>query len=245
VSGEVDWRSAATIVPPTFHARDLEAFLVVTGDPTSLVRRGLECIPSPAWGHGEGAISRFFGTGVATHCFHVAPHEWAWFHEPQITAGFVHFLNDGNRPRRLARALALFQSAAACAGKHVDVSDVRDARCVAEENRTDILVELHNGLQPFGVSIEAKFGHALTRGQLPKALHHVKTLGWNQEDSIMLVVAPHPTDLDAVILRQNRKHGWRASSWWALLARLEQFIDQQHDCDDYRRFRRTVWHRAY
>ncbi|MFN3725240.1 MAG: hypothetical protein ACK4SZ_02930 [Allosphingosinicella sp.] len=238
-------RSAAGSAPLAFDPRPLEAYLDFAGDPTPLIRRGLAGIPVPEWRHGDSAVTRLFRLDQATHCFHVAPYQWAGFHEPQITGGFVNFLNSGTAARRQARALALARAAASCAGKELDDSSVRTVRCVAEENRTDILVELHGGPQPFGVSIEAKFGHQLTRGQLPKALEHVQDRSWKLEKSILLVVSPDPRDLSSAILGQNRKHGWSATSWWALLIELERHTDPEHDCEDYRRFRRTVWHRAY
>jgi hypothetical protein len=236
---------AASIAPPRFDAAALHAYLHGVGDPTPLIRQGLDMIQSAEWAGGADGLTDLFGLDRRHHCFHVAPHAWATFHEPQITAGFVHFLTAGDRPRRLSRAISLAQAAAHCAGKTLDVRGIVSARCAAEENRTDILVELHGGPRPIGASIEAKFGHQLTTGQLPKAYAHASAQGWDLEKSAFLVVTSDPADLTLAIMRQNRPRGWRATAWWALLSELERLTDPAHDCADYRRFRRTVWHRAY
>lgn len=239
-------RSLGCDIPaPSFDAAALDAYLDIVGDPTPIIRRGLAAITPAVWRDGIDGIIGVFGIDHDHHCFHVGPHDWATFHEPQITAGFVHFLNSGDHSRRLARSIAFVQAASRCAGNLLNLTDIRSARCVAEENRTDILVELQGGQQLIGASIEAKFGHKLTRGQLPKSYRHVCTRSWDLTNSVLLVVAPDPATLNAAVMRQNRKAGWRATSWWALLGHLERLTDPAHDCSDYRRFRRTVWARAY
>lgn len=244
MSGWEDVRPAAVCSAPRFDAVALCVLLEVIGDPTPLIRRGLQMIPSYEWREGAGGMATTFATDLPGHCFHVKPHAWSRYHEPQITAGFAHFLNSGDHRRQLARSIAFVLAAARCAGRAIDVSAVRSAWCMAEENRTDIMVELRGGVRPIGTSIEAKFGHRLTKGQLPKAFRHARdTRDWDVEQSILLVVAPDEADLNTLILRQNRS--WRTASWWTLLSHLEQLTDPADDCSDYRRFRRTVWHRAY
>lgn len=240
------WRAAAQFPAPDFDDNALKAYVQVVGDPTPLIRSGLPMIGSPAWSLGLWGITSLFSLANPTHCFRVLPHAWARFHEPQVTAGFAYFLNSGPARCRVARALAFVKAAARCAGRNVssiDAFDVQTARCVAEENRTDILVELRSGSRRVGAAIEAKFGHKLTRGQLPKALRHVRDCDWIVQDSVLLVVSPDAASLNPAIMRQNRN--WHAASWWSLLSNLEQLTDPDHDCDDYRRFRRTVWRRAY
>lgn len=241
------WRAALELPTSSFDAAALATLLGVIGDPSPLIRRGLPMIAPPAW-H-TGALSELFGLDVPTHCFHAAPHDWVKFHEPQITAGFAHFLNSGDGRRRLARAVALVKAAALCAGRveaELDAYDARAARCVAEENRTDILVELDCGSRQTGASIEAKFGHQLTNDQLPKARRHVHVARkWDMDSAILLVVAPDLTQLNGAIFRRNEVQGWRATSWWALLSEYERLFDPAQDCDDFRRFRRTVWRRAH
>lgn len=243
------WADASRISARAFDAQILEEYLELIGDPVSLIRRGIPMIAPQPWAAGRNGIEQLFGLHRQSHCFSVSPHAWTRFHEPQITAGFAHFLNEGSHKVRRSRAFALFQAAALCSDQKLDGIDDFDGfsvRCVAEENRTDILIELRSGSKLIGASIEAKFGHQLTRGQLPKAYNHARDVcRWAMNQSIFLVVAPDTTALNSAILRQNKKFGWRAASWWTLLSHLEQQIDPAHDCADYRRFRRTVWHRAY
>lgn len=241
------WLPAAEMNASPFDATALLAWLDIVGDPTPMIRRGLPMIDPPAWD--ADALAALFGFDNANHCFHVAPHQWARFHEPQITVGFAHFLNSGTTAMRLSRVVAFAKAAALCAGRDpaaIDAFCATSARCVAEENRTDILVELRHGGQRIGVSVEAKFGHRLTAGQLPKALKHARDVcGWAMDHAILLVVAPDPDVLQASVLRQNRRFGWHVASWWSLLTQLERVMAPDFDCHDYRRFRRTVWHRAY
>lgn len=238
----------ADIPPPRFERDALLTCLRLNGNPAAAVRTGLPAIPPPVWQQGADALSNLFGLDRPNHCFAAAPHPWARFHEPQITGGFAHFINTRAPRQRLARAVAFVKAAAACAGKDVAAIDAFGpiaAYCVAEENRTDILIELRRGEDRLGAVLEAKFGHRLTQGQLPKALKHARDIrALSMDQSVLLVVAPDVTVLDGRVLRQNHRYGWRATSWWALLDQLERFTAPADDCCDYRRFRRTVWHRA-
>ncbi|WP_139278803.1 hypothetical protein [Sphingobium sp. YR657] len=244
-----NWSGASSIASRLFDAAALEEYLELIGNPLTLIRRGIPMIAPQPWTTGSRGIAQIFGLDKPSHCFSVSPHAWTRFHEPQITAGFAHFLNDGSHKVRRSRALALLRAAALCSDRKLDGIDSFDSlsvRCVAEENRTDILVEVRSGSKLIGASIEAKFGHQLTRGQLPKAYSHARDVcRWAMDQSIFLVVAPDASALNSAIMRQNKRFGWRAASWWTLLSHLEQQIDPAHDCPDYRRFRRTVWHRAY
>jgi hypothetical protein len=245
-----DWRAIECIAPPRFDEGTLRSWFDRV-DPGLLIRSGLkrsDILPvnPPVWD--REALSELFGLDRPTHCFHTTPHVWASFHEPQITCGFAHFLNEGGAAQRLARAVALLKAAMACAGKDpaiVDALGATSARCKAEENRTDILVELQHSDRRIGTSIEAKFRHRLTRGQLPKAKRHAESRGWTMEDSALLVVAPGDAKVGQTILRNYRNAGWRTTDWATLILKIEAFTDARHDCADYRRFRRTVWYRAH
>lgn len=184
---EPGWRAATRIAAPRFDAASLEDWFARV-DPTPLIRRGLPMIPPSAWS--REALSTLFGLDNPNHCFRVAPHSWTTFHERQITTGFVHFLNHGGRHQRLARAKAFAKAAAACAGKDMAVDAATAVRCLAEENCTDILVELVVDGELVGASIEAKLGHALTKGQLPKARRTIRDRGGDPEQFSLLVVAP-------------------------------------------------------
>lgn len=246
-----EWQPAAHVAPPRYDAAALLGWFDRV-DPGPAIRAGLSRsdlppIPPPAWN--REALTRLFGLDRASHCFHTAPHVWAGFHEPQITRGFAHFLNEGCSAQRLARAIALVKAALSCAGKDptsVDEVGSVAAYTAAEENRTDLLVELRGAGQKIGASIEAKFNHRLTRRQLPKAKRYALDVrGWNDKKSAFLVVAPGRASPGDAILRNYRNAEWRATDWASLILAIETFTDAQWDGEDYRRFRRTVWHRAH
>lgn len=244
MSKTAPWEPAARIDPPAFEGTSLLGFFARI-DPSPQIRRGLLMIPTPEWR--REPISDLFGLEDPGHCFHVGPYNWARFHEPQITRGFQHFLGSGTREQRTRRMYAFVKAAELCAGRDLAIAPaaITSASCTAEENRTDLLIELACGSRRFGVSLEAKFGHALTKGQLPKAKKYaMHERQWAEDDTILLVVAPHVAELSKSIMRVNRCVGWNATSWNTLLLHLEAWTQFEDDCPDYRRFRRTVWSRA-
>lgn len=243
----LDWKDVSLPAAPPFATGALMGYLAIVGGPAGSIHRGMPAIPPPAWSEGAAAASRLFRLDE-DHCFHTPPHVWSNFHEPQITRGFAHFLGMGPPSLRRGRALAFMRAAALCAGRTFGETDLDGAtfRCIAEENRTDVLLECRTNGGRFGVSLEAKFGHRLTRGQLPRAMAHARDgCGWNLDRSVFLVVAPDADALNGPVMHANRRNGWVPTSWWNLLDLLEREMRPAFDCMDYRRFRRTVWHRAY
>lgn len=246
-----EWQPAMLVAPPRYDDAALQSWFDRV-DPGPAIRAGLSRsdlppIPPPEWN--REALTRLFGLDRASHSFHAAPHVWAGFHEPQIARGFAHFLNEGCLAQRLARATALVKAALFCAGKDstsVDEVGLIAAYAAAEENRTDLLVELRGAGHKIGALIEAKFNHRLTRRQLPKAMKYVRDKReWILDDSALLVVAPGRANPGDAILRNYRNAEWRATDWASLILAIESFTDAQWDSTDYRRFRRTVWHRAH
>lgn len=232
------WHALATAPAPRFDAAALAAWLDLVGNPDATIRLKGDSFPTRDWA--ADGLCDLFDLDAAHHCFHSSPHTWARFHEPQMTRGLAHFLSAGDPARRRARCVAFVKAAALCAGvKAGPFEHVSTATAVAEENRTDLLVTLRNGGRPFGASIEAKFGHALTPGQLQKAREHVDGLEWDPDASVLLVVAPEARKLPARLKR------WRSTCWWSLLSQFERQLASAHDCEEFRRFRRTIWHRAY
>lgn len=213
------------------------------------IRSGIPAVRPRPWHEDRSGLETIFGLTAATHCFDEPPHGWAHLLEPQITRGFVHFLNEGDGQRRSARCLSFVRAALACSPRSRPIPQgwqPTGAVAEAEENRIDILVELTDGHRRFGAAIEAKFGHKLTSGQLEKAEDHVtdrKGRHWDAARSAFLVIAPLTQRIDRKLLA--RRPNWYAASWWAFLNRLEREIGQSDDCRDYRRFRRTVWYRSY
>lgn len=237
-------RGLPQVHPPAFDSAQLLTTLAIIGDSTATIGRGLGIVP-PGWRDGAEAVGALFGLGP-DHCFRVAPHRWARFHEPQITRGFAHFVTSGSPAQRLARAVALIGAAASSGGFALDLDGATAATCLAEENRTDLLVEVTVAGRRVGASIEAKFQHKLTPGQLRKALDTIRGRPGNDKAAparyARLVVAPDDPS-GTLTLRHNRQ--WRGAAWSTLLLHLERLTDPAHDCLDYRRFRRTVWRRAY
>lgn len=196
----------------------------------------------PAWPQGARAMATVFKDLGESHCLHLAPHAWAEFHEPQITRGFVHFLKSGGAQQQLARAIAFVKAATLSAGGDhaaIDCFKPQSARCAAEEERVDILVELRRDSNRIGAAVEAKFGHHLTSEQLPNAWRHaIEQCHWDPERSAFLVIAPVATQVDGPVMRKHVER-WTAISWWGFLNHLERLTDADYDCQDYRRFRRT------
>ena len=239
--GDDYWRAVCDRPAPRFDAAALTVWLNMVGDPTEIIREKGAPFPAPCWC--ETGLVRLFDLDAAHHCFHSAPHIWTRFHEPQITGGLAHFLNDGPPAQCRARAIALVTAAAQVAGKSVaSYQRAHSVFAIAEENRTDLLITLYSDGKPTGASIEAKFGHQLTGGQLRKAYKHVEgTLHWDMETAVLLVVAPEAPGLP----KKDSDKGWRSTSWWSMLNAFETCLDPSCDDEDFRRFRRTIWSRAY
>lgn len=259
MSGLADWRALpGDWTPPSYDRRALLAANRWWGDlqqyvfSSPLLRR-IPTLPT----YDSEAIRRLFNFGES-HCFDVPPHAWAKFHEPQITAGLVHFLNAGSGDRQLSRALAFYDAACSCTGRSftpIAAADVVDFDAIAEEptatkrekrgrkrvqsGKLDVLVhfELADGAR-CGVALEAKFDHSLSKGQLEKYLKHLEAKRrWNLDKSALILVARRPASL-------GPKSGWLAVTWWQFLTRFERAI-ADHDDDEFKRFRRTIWETAY
>lgn len=238
-----NWRVLAQWTPRPF---DPEAFAVVgkkAQEAEKAIRNGLEEITLAGWPQRSRDLADHFGTAAPTSCFAVQPHEWASFLEPQITRGFAHFLMAGDRRERHARCLAFVRAALACHGNRDLPEDFAftAVEVEAEEERIDLLVQLEGPAGTFGAVVEAKFGHRLT-DQLRKAEDHVlKVRRWRKPQSAFLVLSREPIASGHVYMRDT----WHSASWWTFLRHLDDRIAEASDCEDYRRFRRTVWRQAY
>lgn len=203
-------------------------------------------------------IVSLFDLDQQHHCFDEDPHYWAKFHEPQITGGFVHHLDEGAFDQQLGRALAFYRACCVCAGleyRKIRLEDVADFEILAEEStakagegrgrkrvergKIDILVhfELENR-QNAGAALEAKFDHRLTPGQLEKYTDHLKgERKWDLSVSPLILVGRRPS-----LLAYDQL--WRSVTWWRFLATFEREISGTDDAA-FRRFRRTIWDTAY
>jgi len=238
---------------PVYHGAALARAVRLFGGNERMLATPLNALPPPLPVQGGAALSRLFGLDRPGHCFTFAPHRWSQFHEPQITGGLVHFLSDGPAARCRPRTLALLRAAFHCAGRSCARLEGRTiAHALAEAElrldngaRIDILVELgFDDGSCAGAVIEAKFGADLSASQLRHYLRHAEgRAGWCAEDMALLVIAPHPRDLSAKVLAKNRD--WAVQSWWTLLDAFERELSPADDCEDFARFRRTIWERAY
>ncbi|WP_146215361.1 PD-(D/E)XK nuclease family protein [Blastomonas natatoria] len=238
---------------PAYDGAALARAVRLFGGNERMLSTPLNALPPPSPTQGRAALSRLFGLDRPGHCFTMEPHRWSVFHEPQITGGLVHFLSDGPAARCQARTLALLRAAFRCAGRSCERLERQDiAHALAEAElrldngaRIDILVELgFDDGSCAGAVIEAKFGADLSANQLQCYQHHSEErAGWCPEDTVLLVIAPHPRDLCAKVLADNSE--WTVQSWWTLLDAFERELSPADDCEDFARFRRTIWERAY
>ncbi len=244
-----DWRDLLSVQTAPFNARWLDVVQKNSENAIEAIRSGLPNIRAYPWQQDATNIAALFGLEAETHCFNEQPHEWLNPLEPQITKGFVHFLNSGSPERQRSRCLSFVKAALACSPRSLPISgqwQPLSVCAVAEEKRIDILVELTDGKSRFGVVIEAKFDHHLTQGQMEIAEKHVldqNERAWDSSRSAFLVIAPDINQIETRLLR--KAPNWRPVSWWAFLIRLEREIEGTHDCADYRRLRRSVWSKAY
>jgi hypothetical protein len=204
----------------------------------ALADRSLEGLGRP-WNDYERALTSTFRL-TATHCFSVPPYSWAAFHEPQITKGIAHFLSIGTGLQRRLRIYA-FLRALRVPGLPNDAESLKTVEAIAEQGRIDlkVLATTTGGVR-IGAVIEAKLGHKITSGQLPK----YKKLSLAAADELLLcVVAPGGTKSSRRALKKNES--WQFHTWRSVLLALEEHLPAQADDDEFRRFRRTVWEHAY
>lgn len=238
-----DWRVLGASPPLAFNQAALGIIPLPPSSGTvasKLIRR----VPLPAADESQASLQQVFGFGAHGHCFAATPHRWTNFHEPQVTGGFAHFLNQGGKACRYERCRAFVYAALAAASRPTGhLSLIGNAQAWAEENNIDLIVELRGAGGRFGAVVEAKFGHRLTQGQLPTAEKHVRARDWDLALSALIVLAPDAAKVDSLLLAESP--AWRPLSWWSFLHQFEANFDSRYDSDDFRRFRSTVWFRSY
>ena len=241
-----DWKVLTAIRPPVFGTDGFVLFERHHWSAIGAIRCGINSFDAASWKSNLGHLRNFFRLDDERQCFSEGRFEWTHFHEPQITRGLVHFLDTAPAKLRKARCLAFARAVSACCKpehRRTYLDNPTLVRVVAEEKRVDILVELSDRGGRFGVAIEAKFDHRLTKGQLESAVSHTKDRRWDLNRSCFLVVGPHLDRLDSEILHHNSD--WSCVTWWALLRHLERELPIYADCAEFRRFRSTVWSQSY
>ncbi len=199
----------------------------------------------------QTAIAKLFGLTENRHAFDSPTHSWAWFREPQITAGLAHFLQEGPSHVRVERVRQFLGAAYEATGMTALLRDLTQARlvnaeAVAEEKRVDLIVQAQSEAgDVFGVVIEAKFGHHLTARQLPAARRHASSRGLTSGNTAFLVVLPHRAKTGTRVFSRPANSGWRAVEWWNLLLLFEKRTSTASDSEAFRSLRHTIWQQTY
>ena len=236
-----DWRGLESR-PPAFRPDDLRRAGALFSDPViRAIRQGaLPFVERVEWSAGRSAMERVFALQRLLRLFRAKPSApWATFTEPQLTRGFAHFLKADEPYTRVARIRALLTSlgAAELGSDMTDVAVTAEAR-TAGNKRIDLLIEWTDSADRCcAAAIEAKFGHAVTPGQLPAYRSHLRNVA--RERRLLAVVAPRLSDRIARALRRNRE--WRWAAWRDLLLAHERVLPVACDDEDYLRFRRALW----
>ncbi len=200
----------------------------------------------PLWAEARKALENHFALGKVSHCLSVLPHVWADFHEPQITFGFVHFLTIGMHQNE--RVLA-FLRATGFSENDLQLSQVVRTGAIAEARtgdgeRIDILAFADTGRARYGVVVEAKFDAHLLEKQLrvyQKAAKDIYRLGSSKRRRLVVVAPKFGRKIGPPLQKYPE---WQFVTWERLLIRFEAWLPPEYDCEEFLRFRRTIWHRA-
>lgn len=248
-----EWSDFGAARPPIFATAALRMVDALSSHTLLLaMRSGSLAAQLPSWADFEPSIRQVFKLDRPHHCFGVPPQRWAGFHEPQFTGGLAFFLASYCVRQRHARIAAFLTAAFEAAGRQPPLklsgaSAIQKAEAVPEENKVDLIVTatMRTG-ETVGAVIEAKFGHKLTAGQLPKAVRHARDKrGLTADNSVFLVVLPDRSDIGTRVFSKIGNKLWRSASWWQLMSRFEDALSADADDDGFRAFRRTLWQHAY
>lgn len=219
---------------------------------TRAIRRGsLSFREPPDWSRGSSALRGVFALDLRHHLFRAERLAWAWFTEPQLTGGLSYFLDRRRgapdrtvrieRTRALLRALGVERRLGIRLRNEGAETTIEAEALAAGNRRIDLLIEWEDPSNRIAVAIEAKFGHHVTRGQLPAYVKHLRT-GWPEHRQLFFLVSSELGEHTRQALQHNRQ--WRWVAWRDLLLAHERALSG--DCDDaaYRQFRRTLWYQA-
>lgn len=181
-----------------------------------------------------------FALDRRAHLFRTAPSvTWTTFTEPQLTKGFVSFLQGPDPDARIERVRSLLKAlGAADLGEGMSEVMVTAEAPTSGNKRIDLLIEWRDSAERrYAAAIEAKLGHHVTSGQLPAYRNHLRNVA--RERRLLIVVAPRLTARTDRSLRRNRD--WRWTTWRDLLIAYERALPTDYDDAEYIRFRRTLW----
>ena len=206
------------------------------------------------WHRSRDAMAAVFGFDRCHHLFHADPVSWVRLTEPQATSAFVQFLNAEDRTVRKERVRAFLRALGAGGGQRGAVLDKASAEAEADagkRKRIDILLKWQDDSdRSRGAVVEAKFGHHISKGQLSQYRvrlirgieRHYRSDPGPQEKLLLFVVSSWRRRHDDKALGRNKD--WRWMSWRSLLLGYDRALDPNHDDEEFRRFRRTLWDRA-
>lgn len=206
------------------------------------------------WSECRRAVASVFGLDLSHHLFHAAPVKWVWMTEPQATRAFADFLNAEGPTVRSGRIQAFLRALGSGPRQSDVVFEEPSAEAEAsagDQRRIDLLLSWRDaaGLAR-GAVVEAKFGHHLTKGQLKEYQKFLlgresrfrKSRLAADERPLLFVVSSRRRAHDDRELARNRD--WRWISWRSLLLAFDRTLVSDHDDEDFRQFRRTLWDRA-
>lgn len=208
----------------------------------------------PDWSKSRAAMTAAFGFDLRHHLFHADPVYWVRLTEPQATSAFVDFLNADDRAVREGRVRAFLRALGSDGGQPDAVLGEASAEAEADagqQKRIDMLLRWQDASNlRRGAIVEAKFGHQISVGQLPQYRVHLlrgierqyRKASESRERPLLFVVSSRRRRHDDKALARNRD--WRWMSWRSLLLGYDRALAPEHDDDEFRRFRRTLWDRA-
>ena len=206
----------------------------------------------PDWSKSLAAMTAVFGFDRRHHLFHADPVDWVRLTEPQATSAFVHFLHAEDRAVRKGRVRAFLRALGSDGGQPDSVlrKVSAEAEAAAGPRRIDILLRWQDASNlRRGAIVEAKFGHQISGGQLSRYSERLGGIerqyrkdSESRERPLLFVVSSRRRRHDDKALADNRY--WRWMSWRSLLLGYDRALDPEHDDDEFRRFRRTLWDRA-
>ena len=222
--------------------------------PHAIRKNLLHVQPPYDWSRGCAAMEAVFGFDRRHHLFHAEPVSWVRLTEPQATSAFVQFLNAEDRTVRKERVRAFLRALGAGGGRRGAVLRKASAEAEADagqHKRIDILLRWQDDSdRSRGAVVEAKFGHHISTGQLSRYRERLlrgiegryRSDPGPQEELLLFVVSSRRRRHDDKALGRNKD--WRWMSWRSLLLGYDRALEPNHDDDEFRQFRRTLWDRA-
>ncbi|MCD4719801.1 MAG: PD-(D/E)XK nuclease family protein [Desulfobacula sp.] len=163
--------------------------------------------------------------------------------ERQVTEGIALCLNDSDKICTFKRVLTFLKALPVSkdfikafegmTNREKSTIKVESEVVTKKNKRIDILIHWESANKPYGIAIEAKFDHKVTKGQLPP---YKKYCIDNFEDRYKLILLTNQGDYNKI------NKDWKPLSWLSLLIRLEKGL-KKWNCDDSRFscFRSMLW----